>query len=1075
MSSLVIRRRLRSRRPIRKRRSGGRFLRILLIGVLSLLLLGALAVAAGVGTVFAVYQHYAGDYVPIEAKLRQTHIGLTQVYDRGGPEEGQHLGHLSNPDAQLLAPVPLEEISDWMVTATISTEDNSFWTHPGVNLRGLMRAAYENYVANEFGEGTGGSSITQQLIKTIYICPQFSDTGEVCEAADRTVDRKLREIAYAIELERDYTKEQILGWYLNQISYADRYVGVQAAAQGYFHKDAADLELHEAALLAGIPSSPGIYHPRVSCVVEEGTDDVCATDDIGRTRVGGAAKERQEIVLDLMVEHKHITASQAEAAKQEPLDIYPRTKELTAPEYIDNWVEPRLVRMCEAGLLEKLEGVDDCFNSVHSAGYQVTTALDWEATQDAEALIQERIAAGLDAGCNCHNASVVTIDPQSGEMLVYVPNVGGTSTDPRVAPAIDQAVEIRQPGSAFKPLIFLAWFDALNKTPASTFWDTNNLQLDGAVIRNPRADIGTEGLITARQALGGSQNVASVRAAHEAGLPTVIEYAKRMGITTLDQSFDPTFLDHERAYYGPSIATGGANIRVADLAYMNATIANMGEMVGVPHLAEYVELDELQSVADENSDPDTVDQQAIDFRRGNIRIPGTRSLDPIVVLEVRDVNGNVIFEQGEPEREQVVDAGSVWLLHSIMSDCNARLLIWACGNSNDDTRLDFFADGVQVPAGAKTGTQQGPLSASDTLSTWMAGYSRYAASALWVGNANNELINDGPGAGYASAHTTIRLYKSWMGQYHEYLQSTGKIGDEFLGFDGIQPDNVEEAGFLSPATDRGHRGGCNQTITTWQRTDISYEPECKSIEIDTRNGLLAGPNTSAQYRTTRRYVPLPDLGTDLARELARRMGIPIAPTETSRGAPAVSIASPVNGATITEDTNVVGSVGSNDAREWELTFGRGGSPGSWTTLGSGSGGVSNSTLGTIVMSNVTETGVYTLQLTVRDAILGEISTSVQINVVVGGPPEPEPGDEEPDEPGGDQPGGSDTPTPPPTATTHPLAYELCGHDPDCGGATNIIVRCGPNGWFADPNREWSSNDWPRFIVQTGPDAQAVRC
>ncbi|MDZ7728495.1 MAG: transglycosylase domain-containing protein [Dehalococcoidia bacterium] len=183
----------------------------MLIALVSMAALGAIGVAASLGTVYAVYQSYAEDYVPIEDRLRQTAIGLTGVYDRGGPEDGEFLGYLPNPDAQLLDPVPFEDISPWMVEATIATEDNSFWDHPGVNIRGLVRAAYENYVINEFGEGTGGSSITQQLIKNVYICPQIGDEAERCEVAERTVDRKLQEIAFAMELERDYSKEEILG------------------------------------------------------------------------------------------------------------------------------------------------------------------------------------------------------------------------------------------------------------------------------------------------------------------------------------------------------------------------------------------------------------------------------------------------------------------------------------------------------------------------------------------------------------------------------------------------------------------------------------------------------------------------------------------------------------------------------------------------------------------------------------------------------------------------------------------------------------------------------------------------
>ena len=206
MSSLVARRRLRARR-----RGGAGRGRPWLIALFALLGTGAAAAAAGLGALFIVYNSYADDYVPIEEKLLQVSSVLTEIYDRGGPEDGVLLATLANPNAQLLDPVGLDEISPYLVEATISTEDNCFWDNPGINITGLVRAAYENYIKDDFGSGTGGSSITQQLIKNVYICPSISEDGDnrtACVDAERTLDRKLREIAYAIELEQDYRRKR---------------------------------------------------------------------------------------------------------------------------------------------------------------------------------------------------------------------------------------------------------------------------------------------------------------------------------------------------------------------------------------------------------------------------------------------------------------------------------------------------------------------------------------------------------------------------------------------------------------------------------------------------------------------------------------------------------------------------------------------------------------------------------------------------------------------------------------------------------------------------------------------------
>ena len=204
MSSLIVRKRLQARRKHRRASAAS----VVIIALVAMLALASLVGVAAIGVTFSGYNSYADDYVPIEAKLQQRNVGLTQIYDRNGVS----LGNLPNKDLQLLEPVPLDQISPYIVAATVSTEDNSFWDNPGINWVGLARAAKENYIDHEFGGGTGGSSITQQLIKNVYICPNISGLDEVnrCVTAERTLDRKLREIVYAVELTRDYTKEEIV-------------------------------------------------------------------------------------------------------------------------------------------------------------------------------------------------------------------------------------------------------------------------------------------------------------------------------------------------------------------------------------------------------------------------------------------------------------------------------------------------------------------------------------------------------------------------------------------------------------------------------------------------------------------------------------------------------------------------------------------------------------------------------------------------------------------------------------------------------------------------------------------------
>ena len=417
----------------------------------------------------AVYQNYAKDYVPIEDHLRVQKLGLTEIYDRDGPSRGSHLGTLTNSEQLLFDPVSLDSISDWMVLATISSDDTTFFDNPGVNFLGPLGALDPDFASGEFSSFAGGVSITQQLIRIVYFCPHVERLRfqPPCDTDERTTDRDLREIVYSIELTKNYTKEQILEWYLNQVFYGDRYIGVEAAAQGYFHKDASQLTLAESAMLAAIPAFPTLYNPRLNCV-QHASEAWCVLDDRGRMTVGGNAKERQEAVLDLMVVHGRATRSQVEAVKAELLTFFEQKNTIEAAAWIDNQVEPRLVRMCNAGLLPLIDGADDCVQSVHSAGYTVTTTLDWELTESATDLIQEFIEDGLDNGCECHNGAIVTIEPESGQVIVYAPNIDPDEQrdermerDSRVRGDVDQLTEINQPGSAFMPVVYLAWFDVV--------------------------------------------------------------------------------------------------------------------------------------------------------------------------------------------------------------------------------------------------------------------------------------------------------------------------------------------------------------------------------------------------------------------------------------------------------------------------------------------------------------------------------------------------------------------------------------------------------------------------------------
>ncbi|MDG1839815.1 MAG: transglycosylase domain-containing protein, partial [Dehalococcoidia bacterium] len=264
------------------------------------------------------YQDVSENVVEPQLLLSEYSRGSAKIYDRNG----QFLYQFVSPTDGLRQPVPLSEISSWIVDATIAVEDPSFYTNNGLNITGIVRAAVENLLpwfssrTNQVLEGSGGSSITQQLAKNIYIPKD--------ERLERSYTRKLKETVVALELTRKYPKDDILVWYLNSISYGGPYVGIEAASLAYFGKKSENLTLAESALLAGIPQSPALYDPFSPQNFDPNT---------GQLVWGSPAKARQSGVLDLMVRRGAISGAQAEAAAMVPLEFQTVEFDIDAPHF----------------------------------------------------------------------------------------------------------------------------------------------------------------------------------------------------------------------------------------------------------------------------------------------------------------------------------------------------------------------------------------------------------------------------------------------------------------------------------------------------------------------------------------------------------------------------------------------------------------------------------------------------------------------------------------------------------------------------------------------------------------------
>ncbi len=429
--------------------------------------------------------------------------------------------------------VPLARIPLALQQATIATEDARFYQNPGVDLGGILRATWINLLGGE--TLSGGSTITQQVARTLLMTDQ--------ERAERTVRRKLRESVLAWELARRYSKDEVLAFYLNYTNYGGMAVGVEAAAQTFFGKPAAELDLAECALIAGLPQAPAIYNPFTDL---------------------DAARKRQSVVLGLMEKNGFIDAAQLAAAEREPLVLAGDPYPLEAPHFV-----MMVIAQLDALLTpEQLRS---------GGGLVVRTTLDLDKQGLAEAAVRQQLErlreqAQGGQGHNVNDAALVAIDPKTSEVLAMVGSPD--YFDDASAGAINMALAPRQPGSALKPFIYAAAFDPTRPnpwTPATMILDTTAhfITHDGEPYTPANYDGLEHGPVLARTALGSSLNIPAVKALEHIGLPALFSELSRLGIRTLG--------DPDRADL--SLALGGGEVRLIDLTAAFGAFATGGYRV----------------------------------------------------------------------------------------------------------------------------------------------------------------------------------------------------------------------------------------------------------------------------------------------------------------------------------------------------------------------------------------------------------------------------------------------------------------------------------------------------------------
>ena len=473
--------------------------------------------------------------LPSPGDLAKDPLALsTNVYDRSGNEL------LYQFEVERRAAVRIDDVPQLLVDATVATEDKSFWTNPGVDVLGILRAIYSDITGRATGQG-GASTITQQLVKQRVVGNEVS------------LKRKIREAILAVEVTRTYSKKEILELYFNQIYYGNQAYGVRAAAQTYFGKsDLSKLTVAEAALLAGLPQAPSILDPSKA-------------DNLER------AKERRSYVLGQMEDVGSLTSDQRQQAEDEPIKVAgPQISTIRAPHFVFQ-VRDQLTQIL---------GGDE--GAVTRGGFKVTTTLDMAKQAAAEKQVKQWVEDLHDR--NVWNAALVSIDPKTGEVVAYVGSVDYQNrSDPKVQGQFDVAgIGTRQPGSSFKVFNYVT---ALKKgaTAATVVVDARTDfggKADPGILGpgpHPQcgycpenADLQYHGPLTMRQAIRESRNVPAVKFLQQySGIEDMIQTAKEMGITS---PIDP-------AQVGLSLTLGAKEVKLVDMTSAFGVLSNMGVRV----------------------------------------------------------------------------------------------------------------------------------------------------------------------------------------------------------------------------------------------------------------------------------------------------------------------------------------------------------------------------------------------------------------------------------------------------------------------------------------------------------------
>lgn len=445
----------------------------------------------------------------------------TKIYDR---TSAVLLYEIHGEEKRTL--IKLEDIPDVMKWSAIAVEDKSFYKHRGVNFKRIVKAILIDLIQRR--KAQGASTLTQQFVKNAIL------TNE------KSWQRKLKEVVMALQIERLYTKDQILQMYFNEIPYGSTIYGAESAAQSYFGKRAKDVTLDEAALLAALPQAPDFYSPY-------------GTGSRGDNRE--KLLQRQRMILDLMAEQGYIKAEEADEAKK--IDTLKKLE----PKRVGDIKAPHFVTYVRSQLIEKYGQ-----RPVEQGGLRVITSLDWKMQQVAE----EEVKKGVDERGKKYgftNGALVAIDPKTGQVLAMVGS--RDFFDQENDGQVNVTIRPRQPGSSFKPIVYAAGF-MKGYTPEMTLWDVQTkFKTDIRNYEPKNYDLKERGPLSVRQALQGSLNIPAVKMLYLVGVARVLDFAESLGYSTFE----------DRGRFGLALVLGGGEVKLLEHANAFAAFANEGRQL----------------------------------------------------------------------------------------------------------------------------------------------------------------------------------------------------------------------------------------------------------------------------------------------------------------------------------------------------------------------------------------------------------------------------------------------------------------------------------------------------------------